>query len=159
MAHDIDPRDAQLALGSIEHRRQQVLAEIDMPTWYWWGLALGWIGLGAVSDLGWAWATVLATIAFGAGHSAVAQYVVTGRHGSNRLSIRADLVTRRLPMIVFFCLLGLVAIEIVVAVLVYADGARHPATIASCFVAVMVLLGGPLLMANIRERAQAQLTR
>jgi hypothetical protein len=62
-------------------------------------------------------------------------------------------------MLAFFCLLGLVAIEIVVALLVYADGARHPATVASCFVAVMVLLGGPLLMANIRRHAQAQLTQ
>jgi hypothetical protein len=159
MAHEIDPRDARLALGSIEQQRKQVLAEIDFPAWYWWGLAIGWVGLGLVADLGWAWASVLATLTFGVVHSVVAQHVLSGRHGSNRLSIRADVVSHRVPLLAFLCLVGLVAVSVVVALLVYADGARHPATIASCFVAVMVLLGGPLLMATVREHAQARLTQ
>jgi hypothetical protein len=34
-----------------------------------------------------------------------------------------------------------------------ADGASHPVTIASVFVAVIILLGGPRLLAAIRRRA------
>ena len=55
MANDITDAEARLALRSIEERRRQVIAEIDMPRWYWWGLALGWIGLGFVTDLGHPW--------------------------------------------------------------------------------------------------------
>ena len=72
MANDITDAEARLALRSIEERRRQVIAEIDMPRWYWWGLALGWIGLGFVTDLGHPWVTAAATLAFGAVHSGVA---------------------------------------------------------------------------------------
>jgi hypothetical protein len=51
MANDITDAEARLALRSIEERRREVIAEIDMPRWYWWGLALGWIVLGFVADL------------------------------------------------------------------------------------------------------------
>jgi hypothetical protein len=159
MAPDIDPRDARLALGSIEQRRRQVLAEVGLPTWYWWGLALGWVGLGILADLGWAWVTLAATLVFGASHSAVAQHVLTGRHGSHRLSVRADLVSRRIPVVVFGCLLALVVVTVGVALVLNADGARHPATIAGSFVAVVVLLGGPSLMSTMRRRAQAEQQR
>jgi hypothetical protein len=36
-----------------------------------------------------------------------------------------------------------------------ADGARHPVTMASVLVAVIILLGGPRLLAGIRRRALA----
>jgi hypothetical protein len=132
-----------------------VLAEIDLPAWYWWGLALGWVGLGILSDLGWAWVTLAATIAFGAVNSVVAQHVLSGRHGSHRLSIRADEVSHRIPVVVFTGIVLLVGVTIAVALLLHADGARHPATIASVFVAVLIVLGGPYLMATVRRDAQA----
>jgi hypothetical protein len=90
MANDITDAEARLALRSIEERRRQVIAEIDMPRWYWWGLALGWIGLGFVTDLGHPWVTAAATLAFGAVHSGVASHVLSGRHRSPQLSVRAD---------------------------------------------------------------------
>jgi hypothetical protein len=39
------------------------------------------------------------------------------------------------------------------ALAVGADGADHPVTITSIFVAVIIVLGGPQLLAGVRHRA------
>jgi len=154
MTNDITDAEARLALRSIEERRRQVIAEIDMPRWYWWGLALGWIGLGFVTDLGHPWVTAAATLAFGAVHSGVASHVLSGRHRSSQLSVRADVAGPSVAVVVIGFLLGLAAVTVALAVLAEADGARHPVTAASIVVAVAVLFGGPTLMAAVRRRAE-----
>ncbi|MGH9209178.1 MAG: hypothetical protein ACRD2C_00680 [Acidimicrobiales bacterium] len=154
MTHPVSDADARVALGSIEQRRLQVIAEIDMPRWYWWGLALAWVALGVVADLAHPWATAAATLVFGAVHSAVAPRVLSGRHRSERLSVHADMVSRHLPALMFGCLVGLVAVNIGLGFLANADGADHPATMAGLVVAVAILCGGPSLMAAVRRRAE-----
>jgi hypothetical protein len=153
MANDITDAEARLALRSIEERRREVIAEIDMPRWYWWGLALGWIVLGFVTDLDHAWVTALATLAFGAVHAGVASHVLSGRHRSPRLSVRADVTGPSVPAMVIGFLLGLAVVTVALALLANADGAGHPVTAASVVVAVAVLFGGPTLMAGVRRRA------
>jgi hypothetical protein len=154
MANDITDAEARLALRSIEERRREVIAEIDMPRWYWWGLALGWIGLGFVTDLGHPWVTAAATLAFGAVHSGVASHVLSGRHRSSQLSVRADVAGPSVAAVVIGFLLGLAAVTVALALLAEADGAGHPVTAASIVVAVAVLFGGPTLMAAVRRRAE-----
>lgn len=73
---------------------------------------------------------------FGAVHSSVAQRVLSGRHRSPQLSVRADVVDRRLPVLVLGYLVVLGLVTIVLAVLIDADGAGHPVTIASVVVAL-----------------------
>jgi hypothetical protein len=154
MKHDISETEARLALGSIEDRRRQIVAEIDMPRWYWWGLAGGWVVLGVIADLGHPWLTTVATFAFGAGHASVAHHVLSGRHRSSQLSVRADLVSRYVPALVIGFLLVMTAVTVGLALLAYADGAGHPATIASVIVGLAVGFGGPTLMAAVRRRAR-----
>jgi hypothetical protein len=48
---------------------------------------------------------------------------------------------------------SLACLTVVGALAADADGARHPATIASIFVGVIILLGGPQLLASCRRRA------
>src|SRR4051812_35234886 len=153
MPNTINPRDAQAALGVVEQRRRDVIAEIDMPRWYWWGVALGWIALGVISDTGNAIASLVATLVFGTVHATLGQRVLSGRHRSNRLSVRADLVTRRLPVLIIGFLLAMVVVTVASALAINADGARHPGTYASVAVAVAVLCGGPQLTAAVRRRA------
>jgi hypothetical protein len=153
----ITDTEARLALDAIERRRRQVIAEIDVPNWYWWSVAAGWVALGVLADLAPAWASVVGTLAFGAVHSAVAPRVVSGRHGSRRLSVRGDMVDRRVPLVVFGFLIVMTAVTVGAALVFNADGARHPATLASIVVAALVLCGGPALMAAVRRRAQRHL--
>ena len=145
--------EAMASLDEIERRRHRVIDEIDMPTWYWWGLALGWVGLGVLTDLRIAWLTLAATFAFGAIHAAVSQWVIGGRRRTSQLSVRQDVAGRHTPLLVVVSLLALAGVTIAGALVAAADGARHPVTEASIVVAIIIVLGGPRLMAAVRSRA------
>jgi hypothetical protein len=147
------PGEARAALDSVERGRERVIDEIDLPNWYWWGLAWCWIGLGILADVANPWVVSAATLAFGAVHSAVAPRVVSGRHRTSRLSVSADVAGARTPALVFAGLIALVGVTVALAFAANADGARHPATIASIVVAVIIVLGGPRLLGVARRRA------
>ena len=154
MTEQINRADASRALDDIDLRRRQIVAEIDVPAWYWWGLALGWVGLGLVTVAGIPWLSIVATVGFGALHAAVAGRVLDGRHGSRQLSVRADLVTRHVRARVTGFLVALVAVTVGLALVADALDAPQPALLSSIVVAFAVLLGGPRLMALVRHRAE-----
>jgi hypothetical protein len=152
MEDQLSASEAQVALDTIERRRLSVIEEIDVPWWYWWGLALGWIALGVIADVGPEWLTTVATVAFGAAHASVAPRVISG-HASRNVSVRANHAPRHLARIVIGGLVALGALTVGLALLAQADGAEHPATIASVIVAIIIVLGGPLLLSAARKRA------
>ena len=159
MTNSIDAGDARSALSTVEDSRRQVIAEIDMPRWYWLGLAAGWIGLGLIADVGPGWMAAIATLTFGAAHAAAAHNVLSGRSRSGSLSVRAELAGTHVSALVITFLVGLVALTIGAALLIDADGANHPATIAGVMAAIAVALGGPELMAAVRRRALRNVAR
>src|SRR5262249_31714575 len=140
-------------LDNIHDRRRQILAEIDVPAWYWWGLAVGWIGLGLVTVAAIPRLSVVATVGFGALHSAVASRVIDGRHGSRQLTVRAAVVRRHVRALVIGFLIMLIALTVGIALGADALGASQPVLMASVVVAIAVLIGGPRLMAFVRYRA------
>jgi hypothetical protein len=153
MDYEPTPSEARAALEVVERGRLRVIEQIDVPGWYWWGLALGWIGLGVITDLAHPWITAAATLAFGAIHSAIAPRVIDGRRRSPQLSVRSDVVGRRLPQLVLGGLLLLAGVTVAGSLALAADGAGHPVTIASVVVAFVIALGGPQLLAVVRRRA------
>ncbi|HEY3088633.1 MAG TPA: hypothetical protein VGJ59_11280 [Jatrophihabitantaceae bacterium] len=153
MDYEPTPAEARAALEVVERGRLRVIEQIDVPGWYWWGLALGWIGLGVITDLAHPWITAAATLAFGAIHSAIAPRVIDGRRRSPQLSVRSDVVGRRLPQLVLGGLLLLAGVTVAGSLALAADGAGHPVTIASVVVAFVIALGGPQLLAVVRRRA------
>jgi hypothetical protein len=153
MNAEMTPAEARAALDSVERGRLRVIEQIDVPGWYWWGLALGWVGLGIITDLGHPWLTAAATLTFGTVHAAIAPRVIDGRHRSQQLSVRTDVVGRRLPQLVIGGLLFLAGVTVAGSLALAADGAGHPVTIASIVVAVIIALGGPQLLAVVRRRA------
>jgi hypothetical protein len=152
--------DARLALHDAEHAQQRVIEQIGMPWWYWWGLAGAWIGLGVVTDLQPAWWVVVgATLVVGAGHSVVCQRLLAGRQRTGEVKVRAEVAGNHVELAVIGFLLTLIAVTIVVALALSADGAGHPATWASVFVAALLLLGGPRVMLWIRGEATRRTIR
>ncbi|MGX7681755.1 hypothetical protein ACSMXN_22975 [Jatrophihabitans sp. DSM 45814] len=153
MERPVTQEEARAALDAVEHGRRRVIDEIDVPSWYWWGLAGCWILLGVLADVGNPWVTSGATLAFGAAHAAIAPRVVDGRHRSHNLSVSAAVVGRQVPRLVIGGLVIMTAVTVGAALAVNADGARHPSIIASIFVAAIVALGGPQLLAGVRRKA------
>ena len=152
MTAQISPADARGALAEVHRQRRTVIEQVGIPQWYWWMLAVAWIGLGVMGDLAPSWATSVATFLFGAAHATIAPRVVSGRHGTPNLSVRADIVGKRVAGMVLGALVGLVGLTVALALAAHADGARHPATIASIPVALILVLGGPRLLAWMRPR-------
>ena len=157
MSDEISEAEARLALSSIQQRRQQVIAEIDVPSWYWVSLAAGWIVLGVLAQYGPAWATIAGTVLFGAVHAAVSPRILSGRHASQHVSVHSNLVDRRLPALVIGFLILMTAVTVALALIANADGARHATLFASVIVAALVLLGGPRLVDTVRRRSERQL--
>jgi len=155
MEGQLTPHDARIALEAVDRGRRRVAAEVGLPGWYWWGLALGWIVVGVVADLGNTWATSAATLAFGAVHAAVAPRVAHGRSRTSLLSVSSELAGRRTGLYVVLGVAMLGVVTVAAALAVAADGARDPATIASVFVAVLILAGGPRLLAAITPDERA----
>src|SRR5690349_18224621 len=110
------------------------------------------IALGFITDLGHPWVTAVATLAFGAIHASVAPRVVDGRHHSDRLTVRRDVAGRRIGRVVIAGVVAMALVTIAAAVAVQADGAGHPATVASVWVATIIVLGGPRLLDHLRRR-------
>jgi hypothetical protein len=149
--------EAARALETIRRDQIKVIEQIALPSWYWWGLAAGWIALGAVSDGHNPWLISAATLAFGAAHASVAHWVIGGRQGSTQLRVRAEVAGVFTPWLIIGCLLALVGITIIGAVAASDNGVSHPVTIASVGVAIIIVLGGPRLMGVVRRRAARRL--
>ena len=153
MSRELTGAEARAALETAERARLQVIAEIGVPSWYWYGLAVGWVLLGLVTDLADPWVALMATFVFGAVHAAVAQRAVGRRARTGQLSVRADVAGQHLPLLVLGGVADLGLFTVVAGWLISADGAAHPVTIASVIVAVMIALGGPQAMVWARRRA------
>jgi hypothetical protein len=159
MSEPLTDAEARLALHQVKEGQRRVIDQIGMPAWYWWGLAACWILLGVLNDVANAWVVAVATVTFGAVHSAISQRLLAGRRRTSGVKVRADVAGRHTALVVFGFLIALAGVTVAAGFAAYADGAEHPGTIASVLVAALILLGGPRVMAEIRARAHAAAAR
>lgn len=155
MTDDIAPAEAREALDAVTRARQQVAEEVGLPRVYWWGLAVGWAGLGALAELDHPWLTSVVTFAFGTAHSAIASRLLDGRRRTSRVQVSRAVAGHRTPLIVVAMLLALVAVTIGLAFALAADGAGHPALWAGVMVAAVVGFGGPETLRVLRKGLRA----
>ena len=158
MTDSLSADDAASALAAVDLGRRRMIDQVGLPSWYWAGLALGWVALGVLADAGHPVLSAVATVLFGAAHAMIAPRVLDGRHRTRRVAVRADLVSRRVPLLVVSFLVAVSALTVAAALAAHADGARHPATLASVAAASVILLGGPQLLAVVRRRAVRELS-
>lgn len=152
---DVAADQARAALDAAERARRQVADEVGLPRGYWWGMAAGWLVLGVIGDVGPDWLVIAATLAFGAGHSAVASRLLDGRRRTDGVQVSADTAGRRTPIVVIGMLIGLVCITVGSAFALNADGAGHPGIWAAVLVAAIIGFGGPELLRVLRRWVRA----
>jgi hypothetical protein len=153
MEHPVTAGQAQAALDAVQRGRSRVVEQIGLPTWYWWGLAAGWVLLGALADAGHPVVSAVVTLAFGTAHAAVAPRVLSGRRRTRQVTVRAELTGPQGQWLVVAGLVALTVLTVVLALALDADGARHPVTAASVLGAVVLLLGGRQLGELARRTA------
>ena len=152
---NIAPEAASAALAAVGHARAQVAEEVGLPRWYWWGLAAGWVLVGAAGVAGPTWLPLAATLAFGAAHATVASRLLSGQQRTSGVRVSADVAGARIPLVVIGMLFGLVVLTIGVGFALDADGARHAGLDAALVVAAAVGLGGPEILSVLRRWAGA----
>jgi hypothetical protein len=142
--------EAREALAMIDRSKKLVEAEIGLPRVYWWVMAVGWILLGVVGDLGNSFATTAVTVAFGAAHSAVASRLLDGRRRTRDVRVSAD-IAGRTTVLVIGTLLAAVALTVGLALALQADGDAHPTTWAAVVIAMILCFGGPEILRTLRR--------
>jgi hypothetical protein len=152
---DIAPDEARVALEAADRARRQVAEEIGLPRGYWWAMAGGWIALGVLGSETPAWLATTATVCFSAGHSVLASRLLDGRRRSSRLQVSASVAGGRTPLVVVGMLLGLIAVTVLAALALDADGAGHAGIWASVLVAAIVGCGGPEILQVLRRWVRA----
>lgn len=152
---DITANQARDALAAAESARRRIADEVGLPRAYWWGMAAGWVGLGAVGQFGPPVWTLAATVLFGAGHAFFASRLLSGRNRTDRVQVGESVAGRRVPVIVIAMLLALVALTVLVTVVLGADGARHAKLLGAVVVGVVIGFGGPEILSVARQMGRA----
>lgn len=147
--------EARTALDAADRARRQVAQEVGLPRGYWWAMAGGWLLLGVIGSTAPPWAAGVATAVFGAGHATLASRRLDGRRRTDRLQVSRSAAGRRIPLIVVGMLIGLVAVTVLAALALDADGAGHAAVWAAALVAAVVGFGGPEILQVLRRWARA----
>ena len=152
---DLTPEQAREALDVVGRAHADVAHEVGLPRWYWWVMAIGWMIPGVCAAFGPAWLTTVATVAFGVGHSAVASRLLDGRRRTRGLQVSRAVADRRVPLAVILMLVALVGVTIVAAVILHADGTRHPELWSAVLVAAVIGFGGPEMLQTTRRWMKA----
>ena len=151
----IAAEEARTALDAADRARRQVAQEVGLPRGYWWAMAGGWLLLGGLGSVAPPWAAGMATAVFGAAHWTLASRRLDGRRRTDRLQVSRSVANRRIPLIVVGMLVGLVAVTILAALALDADGAGHAAVWAAVLVAAVIGFGGPEILRVLRRWARA----
>lgn len=151
---DVASEQARASLDAVERARRQVAEEVGLPGGYWWGMAGGWMVLGVLGAVQ-PWLAGIATGLFGAGHAIFASRLLSGRRRTQQVQVSAAVAGRRIPLVVVGMLLGLVAVTVLVAFALDADGAEHAGIWAAGLVAAVVGLGGADILRVLRGWVRA----
>ena len=148
MSDQIQPEDAARALAQIRDRQGQVIDVAVLPTWYWW-LVGGLIALLAA-------AVESATpAAIGIGVAVFVLGVLGGTGLAVRRALRVQIRNDLLGAGGILLILGFVALTVgaslAVAFGLDAAGVPYPAVLGNLVAAVLLVVGGPLLMRVLRR--------
>lgn len=148
MADQIHPEDAARALAQIRDRQGQVIDVGVIPIWYWWLIGGLIVLLAAAVE-----STNPATVGIG-----VVVFVLGVLGGTGlavrralRVQIRNDLLGARGILLILGFVALTVAASLAVAFGLDAAGVPYPAALGNLVAAILLVVGGPLLMRALRR--------
>ena len=149
MYEGLRPDEAKRALTEIDQRQEQVIRLVIIPGWFWWAVAVLTVVLSASVDYRRPWAVAVGTTIFVLGMLAVTLSV--GLRSVRRAQLHNDLFRPRFV----FAILGLVAATLAAtlptAFALRAAGVGYPATWGTLAGAVVLVIGGPIMMRRLQR--------
>lgn len=150
MHEELRPDEAARALTEIRQRQQQVIKLAIIPVWYWWTIAALMVGFSAAIDS----QTGMITVGIGAGLFVIGVLTATGRvviGGLGRAQLRNELLGPVGVLAILGFVASVLAVSLPTAFALRAAGARYPATLGVLVGAVLMVVGGPLLMRYLQR--------
>jgi hypothetical protein len=149
----VGPEEAARALTEIGQRQEQVIRLAVIPTWYWWAIAVLMVAFAAALDTWQGLVVGIGTAVFVAGVLTTTGRVVFGAIRSAQP--RNDLLGLGGVVATLGFVAVTVGVSLGVAFALKASGVSYAATIGVSVVAVMLVVGGPMLMRHLQGRMLA----
>ena len=153
MADQVRPEEAARALTEIGQRQEQVIRLAVIPTWYWWAIAILMVTFAAAVDTRQGLVVGIGTAVFVAGVVTTTGWVVLRAVGSAQP--RNDLLGPGGVVAILGFVAVTVGVSLAAGLSLKASGVAHAATIAVSVAAVLLVVGGPMLMRHLQGRMLA----
>jgi hypothetical protein len=153
MADQVRPEEAARALTEIGQRQEQVIRLAVIPTWYWWAIAVLMVTFAAAVDTRRGLVVGIGTAVFVAGVLTATGWVVVRAVG--RAQPRNDLLGPGGVAAILGFVAVTVGVSLAVAFILEASGVWYAATLGVSVAAVLLVVGGPLLMRHLQGRMLA----
>jgi hypothetical protein len=146
--------DAAAELAEINRRQAGVIDAVLVPRWYWWVVGLLLVPIGLAVDSHQTTATAVIAVLMALIIAGLSVWMISGVYTRARIH-PATLGAPGSLFIVGFVWV-VVGVSLVVAFALQAAGVAYPGTIGTVLAAVMLIVGGPVLMARLRRSMVAR---
>lgn len=144
------PREAAEALAEIRQRQEQVIDRALTPNWFWWAIGLLVVGFSIAVDTGNGLVLGIGTAVFVLGNCAAVGVVVVRSLRHTRA--RGTLLGNAGALAIAGFILVVLAVSLPASFAFQALGMSYAATWGSLVCAVLMGVGGPVLMRRLRTR-------
>jgi hypothetical protein len=149
MSEEVNPHEAAQALTEIGQRQAQVIDVSVIPAWYWWSVGVLMVGFSASVESRQPVAIAVGSTIFGVG--LLWSTLALVRRSVARVKPRNDLIRPEGVLAILGFVALILAAAMPTAFILEAAGAAYPATIGITCGAVVLVIGGPLLMRYLRK--------
>lgn len=157
MTNQVRPDEAARALSEIGQRQEQVIRLAVIPTWYWWAIAVLMVGFAAAVDTRQGLVVGIGIAVFVAGVLTTTGLVVL--RGVRSAQLRNDLLGPAGVVAILGFVAVILGVSMAVAFTLKAFEVSHAATIGVSVSAVMLGVGGPMLMGYLQALMLANRSR
>jgi hypothetical protein len=143
-----DAEQAASALEQVKQRQEQVIDRLLVPRWYWLIVAVGMVAVGAVADTGQRAYIVPAAFIYALAVAGLSLWIMLG---AARAKLHSELLGAQGAVAIVAFVYVVVGVSLAVAFALKAWGFTHPGAAGTVAGAVLLVIGGPVLMAVLRR--------
>jgi hypothetical protein len=150
----LEAGDAAAELAEINRRQAGVIDAVLVPRWYWWVVGLLLLPIGLLVDAHQRTATAVVAVVVALVIAGISVWMISGAYPGARVHPATLGGAGALYIVGFIWVV--VGVSLVVAFGLQAAGVAYPAMIGTALAALMLVLGGPMLMSRLRRSMVAR---